>query len=251
MAHEKEQFEAFIDRIIEKIPYKKLYLFKKMVFHPEETIEEEKNKIAFGEGIKAIFFSSLLNGFFNGLLVAIFIVIMFLVMGGISSLTNPFNSLGFGGLGLIYAVIVLVLSTIFVPILSVASSLISTGILYVFIRILRGEPKFKQLFYLGSIGSCASIWLSIFMMPLSIIPLVNNFVSLILFLFNIYIIYINYLIIKNVYGLSTKRSIGAVALSYLSLLILVFGLIILIYFVFVFSAIGISFMAALLKILGN
>jgi len=251
MAHEKEQVEAFVDRIIEKIPYKKLYLFKKMVFHPEETIEEEKNKVAFGEGIKAIFLSSLLNGFFHGLLAAVFIVIMFFVMGGIASLTNPLNSWGFGGAGLFYALVIFIISAIFSPILSVAGSLIWTGVLYVFIKILGGEPKFKQLFYLDSLGRCATIWLAIFMIPFLIIPLVNNFVSLISFLFSIYILYVTYLIIKNVYGLSAKRSVGVLALSYLSLLIFIFGFIVLFYFILISTAIGINVIPAILKLLGN
>ena len=119
-----------------------------------------------------------------------------LVSGFFTFLLNIFNPIA--------AIFSLILIIVLTPIFSVIFGFIWQGILYLLAKVFGGKGTYAQQFYLAAL-------------PISIVMILNGAVSwipiagtLLGFLIGIYGLYVQYVVIKELHGLSTGKALAVV-----------------------------------------
>lgn len=202
------KLDDFASRIIEKIPYERLKVWKEMLFRPAETIEEEAKNASLARGAKDIgvvnFFTILVMLFALALVVGFFLVLLF-VLYAIESKTNGFvNGLLTGAaIVILAAVAILVGGTL----LFILRWLANAALEFILAKILGGVGSYRTHAYLDALEEAG---LSSAMLPfvlINFIPIVSVIAAPITMIIGIYGMYIRYLIVKQVHKLSTARAV--------------------------------------------
>lgn len=233
-----EKIEEFIDDIIEKVPennivpIEQIKLYKHMLFHPEEVINQVKDnpetagsfKDALFRVMRAVFARGVVQGGLSAVIM-ILVSLPFLVFG---LFLQPL--LFIGVLGIIGGVGVFIFSVVCTPILSGISWAMFNWLIRIFSKLLGGKGDQNKQYYLTSLVTSGIILAGILLIPFMFIPLVNYIVSIISFIIGLYAIYLYYKIVKEVYGMSGEYSLLSIILAYLIIFIITFIVIIFLFY---------------------
>jgi hypothetical protein len=154
--------------------------------NPIQTFKKEKKNADLTEGAKNIALAGLITGLISGL--------VFLVVGSIYSMANPY---AMGLIGIPAFVAILIVS----PIVSVIGWLISSGIYYLIARLLGGRGDYKTQSYLIALYSAP---MGIVITVLNLVPILGSILSL---LGAIYSLYLLTLSLKETHGFSTGKAV--------------------------------------------
>jgi hypothetical protein len=186
----------------------------------EKVFIEKKGSENLVEGIKNVFFASFVPAIVVGILMIViglffsaFFVSLFSTLPSSSSgSSNGFFGLSFG----LFFVILGIISTISTIVLSPISFLLSQGITWVISKVLGGKGTFtNQSFYASFF---AAGYLVIY--PVMIIPCVGSVLGII---FGFLLLYLQYLVVRNVHQLDSLRS-AVVVISPIAFFLILYAL---------------------------
>lgn len=234
MADIAERLEGYSMSAASRIGYGRLFVWKDLLFHPDETLEREIGNASIGRGAKDVFISAyvlfLMEFVMVGILAgAVALMLVLLFSGGSLPGLESILSLAALAAGILAAVVIG--SAIFAG-SSVLGQLFWTGLELAIARLVGGKGEYAQHFYLNAIAASAGYMAVIPLTLLSLVPCLGYVFSMISVGLAAYLLYIKYKAIRLVHGIGQKEAIFVAIAPSAVLVVLFVALYALIFFGF-------------------
>jgi hypothetical protein len=219
------ELDEFVSRNIKKIPYKRLQVWKEMLFRPAETIKDETKNASLARGARDIAVSTVAYTIVIALYLAEYLGFFF----AIALLPLLFTKgIGYCIMPIVIGLLIAIAGIIGFAILGIVSWLLYSGFEFVIARYLGGKGEFRVHAYLEALPTAGMMAAMVPFMALYLIPCVafciGTFVQPIMMFLGFYVVYIRYLIVKKVHNLERNNALLAVAVPTLVVTIVVFAI---------------------------
>jgi hypothetical protein len=201
MAGVLELLEQAANQIVSIIPYSRLKIWKQMIFHPYETIRAEKNKPSLRNAAMDVAAASLV--------LAAELVIIYLISGTYSNLVYA------GKPAMLIPLVALTSIAFYLTVW-----LVWSATQYLSAKALGAKASFKQYASLLGLAFAAFLVLDWFLTPaLHFLP--ENARSFVDGIIGVYLPFLSFILIRELYGFSNLRTTAVLFLSFLLTFIIV------------------------------
>lgn len=229
--------DDYAEKITEKIHYKRLKVWKNLLFKPKETLQKEEKNSSLMRGAKDIAVVALSELGVFGLLLLLIVGFFMLIITAISSLASK----GFNGsvlnLFLIFIAVV-VAGVVAMALFSVMGWLVTAGLEFIAARLLGGVGTFRKHAYLTALERAAVMACYLPLLIFIMVPFVGALLYPISMLISFYGLYVQYLVIRQVHKLSKLKTIAVIVAPTVLIMAFTIAIILLVYLVIIVAALA-------------